>query len=47
LDPKPKLLGFHMSGLTICPYTPNKETWRRAEKEIYFTAWDMLREEAK
>jgi hypothetical protein len=27
LDPKSKLLGFHMSGLVTHPYKPNKETW--------------------
>jgi hypothetical protein len=27
LDPKPKLLGFHMPRLATCPYMPNKEAW--------------------
>jgi hypothetical protein len=32
LDPRPKLLGFHMLGPVTHPYLPNKETWKRAEK---------------
>jgi hypothetical protein len=32
LDPMPKLLDFHMSDLATCPYTSNKEAWKRAEK---------------
>jgi hypothetical protein len=32
LDPRPKILDFHMSGLTTHSYIPNKETWRIAEK---------------
>jgi hypothetical protein len=26
LDPRPKFLGFHMSGLVTCPNMPNKKT---------------------
>jgi hypothetical protein len=27
LNPRAKLLGFHMSGVASHPSTPNKETW--------------------
>jgi hypothetical protein len=38
LGPKPKLKGFHMAGLAICPNMPNKER-SNGEVEIYYTAW--------
>jgi hypothetical protein len=36
LDLRPKLLGFHMSGLATCPYMPNKVTVMVKDKERRF-----------
>jgi hypothetical protein len=40
LNPRPKFLGFHMSGPTTNPYMPKKETRWRQRKEVYYAAWD-------
>jgi hypothetical protein len=34
LDPRPRFLGFQMSGLVTYSYTPNKESWWRTEEEV-------------
>jgi hypothetical protein len=47
LDLRTKLLGFHVSGPASCLYMPNKETWRRQRKEIYYRARHTLWEEAE
>jgi hypothetical protein len=37
LEPRPKLLRFHMPGLATHPKMANKEAWWRQRKEIYYT----------
>jgi hypothetical protein len=46
LDPRPKLLEFHMLGLVTHPYTPNKEARWRARKDLLHGS-DMPWEEAE
>jgi hypothetical protein len=40
LGPRPKLLGFCMSGPATCPYWPNEEasSGKGQRREIYYTA---------
>jgi hypothetical protein len=47
LEPKSKLLGFHMSGLAIYHYIQIKGHSEGQRKKIYFTALDMLWKEVR
>jgi hypothetical protein len=49
LGPKPKLVGFHISGPATPPYTPKKEmsNGEGRERRFYYMAQDMPWEEAK
>jgi hypothetical protein len=38
-DPRPKLLGFYISGPATCPSTPNKEMVMGKGRERRFITW--------
>jgi hypothetical protein len=47
LDPRPKLLRFHLPGPATHPYRLNQEAWWRERNKAYYMDWDILWKEAE